>query len=189
MTEQTTDASQGDVSKDVSQDSGNSENNIESLKDSKQPEVFSKEYVQQLRRESATYRNEVKNVRAELHSTIIRSELKTAALAAGIVDLDALKMFDTSKLSISAENDVVGVNELVEQMRKEKPYLFKQESDSKKSDEKQESKTDTKKQTSTSAHAKAPETAAAKQKTAMDMSKEEFDKLRQNGFRELNNLA
>ncbi|MBV8656610.1 MAG: phage scaffolding protein [Burkholderiales bacterium] len=55
---------------------------------------------------------------------LIRSELKAALGKAGLVDADAIKLVDTSKLTVSDDGDVVGIDALVADMQKAKPYLF-----------------------------------------------------------------
>ncbi|PKN07930.1 MAG: hypothetical protein CVU24_15235 [Betaproteobacteria bacterium HGW-Betaproteobacteria-18] len=56
---------------------------------------------------------------------IIRAELKAAALKAGMVDLDGLKLADLSKVKLNQETgDVEGADELMAAMKEAKPYLF-----------------------------------------------------------------
>lgn len=184
MTEQTSNDSQVESLKSSEQISEESAKNEDV--DSKQKEdKFPREYVETLRRENAKTRTENKQLRDDLQKITIRSELKTAALSAGIRDLDALKMFDTSKLSISADGDVVGVDGLLAEMREKKPYLFERKSE--KSVDETDTKTETKKQTSSAS--KVPESAAAKPKSAMELSKEEYDSMKRNGFKELSKIS
>ena len=51
----------------------------------------------------------------------IQDELRAAALKAGIVDVDALRMADTSKVTAG------GVDAFIKTMKEAKPYLFKPE--------------------------------------------------------------
>jgi len=104
------------------------------------------DYEKRLRRDLARYREQIRvvqserdtnvaaavrdrdeaiaNVRSEANGRVIRSELKAHALRAGIIDLDGLRLADTSKLALNEEGDVVGAETLIETLRKEKPYLF-----------------------------------------------------------------
>lgn len=92
--------------------------------------------VKSLRRENGKKRIENKKLRGKIASyedalavvdkRMIRGELKTEALRAGLVDVDALKMFDTSGLQVSEDGDVEGIGALVTAMKKKKPYLFKE---------------------------------------------------------------
>ena len=126
--------------------------------------TFSADYVKDLRKESANYRNQAKELQrkseeaeakaaeaAELKNTfkasqeeaqralneskrlnsafeqrVINAELKAAAMEAGMIDLDAFKMADTSKIKITEKGDVVGIKELISDLKKEKAYLFKE---------------------------------------------------------------
>lgn len=63
-------------------------------------------------------------VRSEATGRVIRSELKAHALKAGIIDLDGLRLADTSKLALNEDGDVVGAEALIEALRQHKPYLF-----------------------------------------------------------------
>jgi hypothetical protein len=55
---------------------------------------------------------------------ILRVELRAAAIKAGMVDLDGLKLLDTSSLKINDDGDVEGADALIEAAKKAKPYLF-----------------------------------------------------------------
>lgn len=62
------------------------------------------------------------NTKAE--ARVMRSELRAAATKAGMVDLDGLKMVDTSSLKFTPDGDLEGVDALIEATKKAKPYLF-----------------------------------------------------------------
>ena len=104
------------------------------------------DYEKRLRRDLARYREQIRivqserdanvaaatrdrddtiaMVRSEATGRVIRAELKAHALKAGIIDLDGLRLADTSKLTLSDEGDVVGAESLIDMLRQEKPYLF-----------------------------------------------------------------
>jgi hypothetical protein len=92
---------------------------------SQDPQTFSREYVHELREENKTWRQkaqghetaaqqvkaEADKFRADAEKTVaearsaadqrvIRAELKAAAVKAGIIDLDGLKLLDTSGVKI-----------------------------------------------------------------------------------------
>ena len=116
----------------------------------REPETFSKEYVRELREENKGYRlkaqemerkaqeaedrarkaaeeGEAKGKEAETRAEqrVIRAELKAAALKAGMVDLDGLKLADLSAVKLNPETgEVEGAEALMETLRKSKPYLF-----------------------------------------------------------------
>lgn len=55
---------------------------------------------------------------------LIRAELKTEAVRAGMVDLDGLKLVDPGSLSIDEVGDVQGAATLMQSLRRAKPWLF-----------------------------------------------------------------
>lgn len=114
-----------------------------------EPETFSKDYVRELREENKGWR--LKHTEAETkakdaadaltkaakeaedkvtaatsaaNERIVRAELKAAALKAGMVDLDGLKLADLSKVKLGADGEVEGADTLMEELKKAKPYLF-----------------------------------------------------------------
>ena len=112
-------------------------------------ETFSREYVTELRSENKNIRTkaqaevtareaaEAKATQAEKDATdkitaaekaandrIIRAELKAAALKAGMIDLDGLKLADLSKVTLNADGEIEGADALMEEMKKAKAYLF-----------------------------------------------------------------
>jgi len=142
--------------------------------------------VKKLRRENARKRVEIKELRDKLakveaeksddgaksgdrsqprdktlleimNKRLIRSELKAAVLKAGIVDMDAVKMFDISSLEVNEDGDVVGIDDLIDEMREAKDYLFNKEAKD------------------TTSNKKTPGDATSpKSKSALDMSDDEF---------------
>ena len=114
-----------------------------------QPETFSKDYVRELREENKGWRlkasehetaakaakeaadaakAEAEKVKADVQTAadqrVIRAELKAAALKAGMVDLDGLKLADLSTVKLGADGEVEGADALMDAMKKAKPYLF-----------------------------------------------------------------
>ena len=144
------------------------------------PETFSREYVHELREESKTYRlkaneleqankaaadavkkageeaaGKIKEAQTAADQRVIRAELKAAAIKAGMIDLDGLKLADLSKVKLDAETgEVVGADELMVAMKKSKPYLFGVANSSTSGD--------------------PPNPASQKPKKATEMSKEEY---------------
>jgi hypothetical protein len=114
-----------------------------------EPETFSKEYVRELRNENKGWRlkhdelvkdrdthktaaekaaldadEKVKGANTAAEQRIIRAEMKAAALKAGMVDLDGLKLADLSKIKLKEDGEVEGADALMEELKKAKPYLF-----------------------------------------------------------------
>jgi hypothetical protein len=61
---------------------------------------------------------------------VLRAELKVAAIRAGMIDLDGLKLVDTSGLQLDETGEVKGAAALMQQLRRSKPWLFGQASSS-----------------------------------------------------------
>lgn len=114
-----------------------------------EPETFSKDYVRELRHESAGYRTKAQDAEKKAQEAtdaaakatkeaddkiaaattaandrIVRAELKAEAIKAGMVDLDGLKLADLSKVKLNDAGEVEGAEALMEEMKKAKPYLF-----------------------------------------------------------------
>lgn len=112
-------------------------------------ETFSREYVKELREENKGWRlkaqqlererdehrtaaekaaqeaeGKIKEAHTAAEQRVIRAELKAEALKAGMVDLDGLKLADLSKIKINDAGEVEGATELMEELKKAKPYLF-----------------------------------------------------------------
>ena len=112
-------------------------------------ETFSKDYVRELREENKGWRLKaseheqaakdaaaaVTAAKAEAdakiaeattaaQARIIRAEIKAAAVKAGMIDMDGLKMLDLSKLTLNDDGEVDGADALLEAAKKVKPYLF-----------------------------------------------------------------
>lgn len=54
----------------------------------------------------------------------IHAELRVAAIKAGMVDLDGLKLADMSALKVAENGEVEGVDALMATLKESKPYLF-----------------------------------------------------------------
>lgn len=133
-----------------------------------QPETFSKEYVSELNHENGKWRlksqeqetraNEaaaaakkaVEEADAKVSAAaqaadarVIRAELKAAAIKAGMVDVDGLKLADLSTVKLNADTgEVEGAEALMEALKKSKPYLFSNGSTTTSTDPKPKPKAD-----------------------------------------------
>jgi len=146
-----------------------------------EPETFSKDYVRELRQESASYRtraqeaeriakeatdkakadletaeNKVKEAATAAEQRIIRAEMKAAAIKAGMVDLDGLKLADLSGVKLNEAGEVEGADELMAALKEAKPYLFASS------------------QSTSQTSQKPPKKDDSKPKTAKDMTDEEW---------------
>ena len=154
------------------------------LQQSQLPETFSREYVHELREEAKNTRiaklaveverdtfktvaekakqeadERVTNSEKTSNDRIMRSELKAVALKAGMIDLDGLKLADLTKVTLEADGTIKGADEMLEQLKKDKPYLFGQQQSS---------------STTTAAPSPKPTTV----KLAKDMTTEEYNAAR-----------
>lgn len=155
----------------------------------KEPQTFSLEYVKELRAESKGYRlklfeteqkaqtaetaraaaqtdadKKVADAAAAADQRIIRAELKAAALKAGMVDLDGLKLADLTKVKMNDKGEIEGADALMDEMKKAKPYLFGT--------------------VSTSSTVVPPKPDDNKPKLAKDMTKEEYAAARAKAIRD-----
>ena len=114
-----------------------------------EPKSFSLEYVRELREENKATRlarqeleNRLKTIEDELSKTkkdgdekvsaaqkaaderLLRAELKAAAVKAGLVDMDVLKLVDISPLKLNENGEIEGLDKLVEDFKKTKPHFF-----------------------------------------------------------------
>jgi len=90
---------------------------------------------------------------AVLRARLVQSELKAAAIRAGMVDLDGIKLIDLNQVTLNAGGEVADGVAVMAALRAAKPYLFG---------------------ASSSSVAVAPRAAAPRSKAAMEMSVEEW---------------
>jgi hypothetical protein len=91
---------------------------------------------------------------------VILAELKVEAMRAGIVDLDGLKFVNTSEVHLDEDGNVDGGSELINQLKRAKPWLFASPW--------------------SSSVARVPSSKPARQKLAKDMSDVEYRAARAN---------
>jgi hypothetical protein len=114
-----------------------------------EPDNFSREYVKELREESARYRTRAQDAESKVKEAeeraaqvaarlteaetraktnderLLMAELHVAAARAGMVDLDGLKLADLTTVKLNEAGEVEGAAELMEALKREKPYLFR----------------------------------------------------------------
>lgn len=91
---------------------------------------------------------------AALRAKLVQAELRTAAARAGMIDLDGIKLLDSTGLSVNDAGELAEAPEIIAQLRQTKPWLFGRGS--------------------SSSPAVAPRATPPKLKTAMEMSVEEW---------------
>jgi hypothetical protein len=72
----------------------------------------------------ADAKGKVTEAETRANERVIRAELKTVALKAGMIDLDGLKLADLSVVKINDKGEVVGADALITKLKEAKPYLF-----------------------------------------------------------------
>ena len=93
-------------------------------------------------------------VRNDFMSRLLVANLRTEAVRAGMIDLDGLKLIDLSALRLDEDDTVVGGHALMAELRRNKPWLFGA--------------------LSSSSASSVPASQPVRQKTALEMSDEEY---------------
>ena len=97
---------------------------------------------------------EIVKLRGEFQSRLIVANLRTEAVRAGMIDLDGLRLIDLSNVRLGNDDRVIGGRKLMDDLRRTKPWLFGM--------------------TSSSSGAIAPASQPVRQKTALEMTEEEY---------------
>jgi hypothetical protein len=97
---------------------------------------------------------EIAALRSDFQNRLIAANLRTEAVRAGMIDLDGLKLLDTSAVELGPDDRVVGSRQLMDDLRRQKPWLFGTPS--------------------SSSGAIPPVSQPVRQKTALEMSAEEY---------------
>jgi hypothetical protein len=98
--------------------------------------------------------DEIAVLQKDFQTRLVAANLRTEAVRAGMVDLDGLKLVDHSVVRLDGDDKVRGGRKLMEDLRRSKPWLFGI--------------------ASSSSAAIAPASQPVKQKTAMDMTDDEY---------------
>lgn len=98
--------------------------------------------------------NEIKQLRADYQLRLVMANLRTEAVRAGMVDLDGLKLINVSEASLDVNDAVVDGPKIMEDLRRQKPWLFGA--------------------SSSSSVAAVPLSKSVRQKTALEMTDEEY---------------
>jgi hypothetical protein len=101
---------------------------------------------------------EITKLQKNFQARLVTANLRTEAVQAGMIDLDGLKLVDLSAVQLDNDDKVVDGRKLMEDLRRNKPWLFTA--------------------ASSSSAAIAPTSQPIKSKTAMDMTDEEYSAAR-----------
>jgi hypothetical protein len=97
---------------------------------------------------------EIAKLRDEFQSRLVVANLRTEAVRAGMVDLDGLKLIDLSAVRLGNDDKIIGGRRLMDDLRRNKPWLFTA--------------------TSSSSAAAVPPSQPVRQKSALEMTDEEY---------------
>lgn len=82
------------------------------------------ESIEALRAHAASLEEKIRSLSEQARTSQLMAELKAEAIRAGMVDLDGLKLLDTTSLTISDQGEVAGTATLMDRFRRQKPWLF-----------------------------------------------------------------
>jgi hypothetical protein len=102
--------------------------------------------------------DEITKLEKDFRARLLTANLRTEAVRAGMLDLDGLKLIDLTDVQLDNEDRIVGGRKLMDNLRRTKPWLFMT--------------------TSSSSAAIAPASQPVRQKTAMEMTDEEYSAAR-----------
>ena len=102
--------------------------------------------------------SDITKLHADYRSRLVAANLRTEAVKAGMIDLDGLKLIDLSSVGLDEQDAVVGGSKLMDDLRRNKPWLFGS--------------------SQSSSSAVAPASRPVRQKNAMDMSDDEYSAAR-----------
>jgi len=80
--------------------------------------------IDNLRAQVATLQRTLQETSEAGNARVVQAELKNAALQAGMVDLDGLKLLDTAKVKLNEQGEIEGATELMRELKGQKPWLF-----------------------------------------------------------------
>jgi hypothetical protein len=98
--------------------------------------------------------DDLRTIRSDFQSRLVMANLRTEAIRAGMIDLDGLKLVDLSTVILSDDDQIVGGQNMMDGLRRNKPWLFGV--------------------TSSSSTAIAPVSKSVQQKMAIEMTDKEY---------------
>ena len=98
--------------------------------------------------------DELDTLRRQYESRLVVANLRTEAVRAGLIDLDGLKLVDLATVRLNSDDTVNGGRQLMDDLRRSKPWLFNAGS--------------------SSSAAVAPASQPVRQKTALEMTDDEY---------------
>lgn len=86
--------------------------------------------IQELKRQNNDLQRTIADVKQEMMSRLVASEIRTEAIRAGIVDLDGLRLLDLDKMHIGDDSSIQGAAQIIDRLKARKPWLFQTASSS-----------------------------------------------------------
>ncbi len=111
-----------------------------------------------LQRQSEALQQEIEMLRANARQSTMMADLKVAAVKAGMIDLDGIKLLDLSTVRTTDEGEIPDAITVMASLKQSKPWLFSA--------------------WSTSSPKEAPPSQPPHQKQAMEMSDDEYQAAR-----------
>jgi len=78
-----------------------------------------------LAKDSKESLDKVNKLHVAFEKRLINAELAQVAAKEGLIDSDAFKMVDLSSVKVSEEGEVIGLDKIMQDLKTNKPYLFK----------------------------------------------------------------
>ncbi|HVZ09333.1 hypothetical protein [Rhodopila sp.] len=104
---------------------------------------------------TAEHDRQLDAMKQSFEGRLVTALMKAEAVRAGMIDLDGLKLADLSGVTLGPSDELVGAREAMDNLRRSKPWLFGSS-------------------TSSSSPAVAPASHPRKQRSALEMSDEEY---------------
>jgi hypothetical protein len=124
------------------------------------PQHMGAEQHQPEQAHTSDHHSEIARLRTSFEARLVLANLRTEAVRAGMIDLDGLKLIDTSSVTLDENDRIARARELMENLRRSKPWLFGATV------------------ASSSSPAAAPPSQPIRQKTALEMTDEEYQAAR-----------
>lgn len=80
--------------------------------------------IEEFAARTAELERKLAEVEETARGRIVHAELKAAAVRAGMVDLDGIKLLDASAIKLNPAGEIEGAAALMRDLRKAKPWLF-----------------------------------------------------------------
>lgn len=116
----------------------------------------SEDAVAELRAKAEALERQLEEQRQKADARLIRAELRTEAVRAGMIDIDDLRLLDVSAARLTESDEVEEAADIIGRFKKAKPWLFNGNA------------------SSSSSSANVPPTKAPRRKLATEMNDSEY---------------